>query len=88
MFNSNKNKEDNKLVEYVGRIKFENMEKNHTFGVDFCDPGKIHLIVLKDGNSYEVPCHIANINEAYMEEISRLRFDDFSEYTIYSMIYL
>ena len=60
------------------------MEKNHTFGIDFCGPGKIHLIVLKDGKSYEVPCHIANINEAYLEEINKLEFDDFSEYLIIS----
>lgn len=56
------------------------MEKNHTFGVDFTDSGKIHLIVLKDGNSFEVPCHIANIEESNVKEINKLGIDNFSKY--------
>jgi hypothetical protein len=72
-----KTKEDT-FIEYNGQIRADDLEKNHTFGVDFSEHGKIHLIVLKDGKCFEIPCHIANVDETYFEEVDRVGLDDFT----------
>lgn len=68
------------MKEYNGEINTEDIEKNHTFGIQFTSTDDIHVIVYKNKKCYEICNHVGNISgDKFDQSEKSVIFEDFKQ---------